>query len=195
MPADHLQFVKRSDEQLMAAVQGGDGAALGTLFDRHHRGVHALCVRLSHDPDLADDIVQEVFLRVWRYARSFRGRSMFRTWLYRLAYNACSDLQRQHAEWQRHSELDTLPSEPPSEELANRHVILEAALSRLAPAHRAVLVLSRFHGLGYEEIGRIVGCSSGAARVRLHRAINELRQLYFALEDTCTSVATTSARR
>jgi RNA polymerase sigma factor (sigma-70 family) len=186
MPAEHLQFVKRSDEQLLAAVQAGDGGALGTLFDRHHRAVHAMCVRLSGDADLADDIVQEVFLRVWRYARSFRGRSMFRTWLYRLTYNACSDLQRQQAKWQKHPAMDALTSDPPSEELLNRHVILETALSRLPPAHRAVLVLSRFQGLGYDEIARIIDCSPGAARVRLHRAMNELRQLYFALEETCT---------
>ena len=195
MPAEHLQFIKRTDEQLMAAVRGGDGDALGTLFDRHHRAVHALCVRLSHDADLADDMVQEVFLRVWRYARSFHGRSTFRTWLYRLTYNVCLDVQRQNSRWQRHSAIDPGTPEPPREELANCHVILEAALSRLSPAHRAVLVLSRFHDLGYEEIGRIIECSPGAARVRLHRAMNELRQLYFALEGTCTTVATTSARR
>jgi RNA polymerase sigma-70 factor (ECF subfamily) len=72
--------------------------------------------------------------------------------------------------------------DPKVEEITERHAVLEAALSRLAPAHRAVLVLSRFHDLGYEEIARIVACSPGAARVRLHRAMNELRQLYFSLE-------------
>ncbi len=186
MASEHLQFMNRSDEQLMTAVQSGDGGAVGALFDRHHRAVHAMCVRLSGDADLADDIVQEVFLRVWRYARTFRGRSTFRTWLYRLAYNACSDLRRQQAKWERRPAIDALTSDPPSEELLDRHVILETALSRLPPAHRAVLVLSRFHDLGCEEIARIIDCSPGAARVRLHRAMNELRQLYFALEETCT---------
>jgi RNA polymerase sigma factor (sigma-70 family) len=183
MPAEHAHFVKRSDAQLMAAVQERDGDAMGVLFDRHHRAVHALCVRLSHDADLADDIAQEVFLRVWLYARTFRGRSMFRTWLYRLTYNACIDLRRRDARWQAPSLVDPGPVSAPSDECGNRHAILEAALSRLAPAHRAVLVLSRFHDLGYEEIARIVDCSPGAARVRLHRAMNELRHVYFALEE------------
>jgi RNA polymerase sigma factor (sigma-70 family) len=185
MPPEHAHFVKRTDEQLMAAVQERDGDALGVLFDRHHRAVHALCVRLTHDADLADDIVQEVFLRVWRYARSFRGRSMFRTWLYRLTYNACVDLRRRDARWRVSSPIDPATDSAPSDESGNRHAILEAALSRLDPAHRAVVVLSRFHDLGYEEIARIIDCSPGAARVRLHRAMNELRQLYFALEGGC----------
>jgi RNA polymerase sigma factor (sigma-70 family) len=181
MLAQHAHFVKRSDEQLIAAVQGGDGDAMGVLFDRHHRAVHALCLRLGHDPDLADDLTQEVFLRVWRYARTFRGRSMFRTWLYRLAYNASADARTKDARRQE-SPIESAMPETQSDELTERHVILEAALTRLAPAHRAVLVLSRFHDLGYEEIARIVACSPGAARVRLHRAMNELRQLYFSLE-------------
>ena len=186
MPAERAHFVKRSDEQLMAAVRDGDGDAMGVLFDRHHCAVYALCVRLSHDVDLADDITQEVFLRVWRYAGGFRGRSTFRTWLYRLTYNACADMRRRDARRQNVPLTDSVTDETPSEELGNRHVLLEAAMSRLAPAHRAVLVLSRFHGLGYEEIGRIIDCSAGAARVRLHRAMNELRQVYFALEGRCT---------
>jgi RNA polymerase sigma-70 factor (ECF subfamily) len=182
MPAEHAHFVKRSDEQLMAAVQDGDGGAMGALFDRHHRAVHALCVRLSHDADLADDITQEVFLRVWLHARTFRGRSMFRTWLYRLTFNASIDQRQRNARWQTPPPIDPAGVSTVPDECGSRHAILEAALSRLAPAHRAVLVLSRFHDLGYDEIARIVDCSPGAARVRLHRAMNELRQLYFALE-------------
>jgi len=186
MPVERPHCVKRTDEQLIAAVQQGDGDAMAVLFDRHHRSVHTLCVRLSHDADMADDITQEVFLRVWRYARTFRGRSMFRTWLYRLTYNACADLRRREARRREISPIDVATPVPASDELADSHVVLDAALARLTPAHRAVLVLSRFHDLGYEEIGRIIDCSAGAARLRLHRAMNELRQLYFALEGRCT---------
>jgi len=185
MPAEHAHVVKRSDEQLMAAVQKGDGDAMGVLFDRHHRAVHALCVRLSHEPDLADDIAQEVFLRVWRYGRSFRGRSTFRTWLYRLTYNACSDLRARDGRRFAPLPLDAGSTSTPSDDCGSRHAILEVALSRLSPEHRAVLVLSRFHDLGYDEIARIIDCSPGAARVRLHRAMNELRQMCFALEERC----------
>src|ERR1700722_8349581 len=176
MPADAATLAEQSDAQLVAAVRSGDADALGVLFSRHHGAVYALCARLIQDDDLADDITQDVFLRVWRYARSFHERSAFRTWLYRLAYNACADRRR-------HSYDSVLyPAEPPSAEPTDRHMLLETALNRLSPKLRVVLVLSRFDGLGYDEIAHIIHCSPGPARVRLHRAMNALRQLCFALE-------------
>jgi RNA polymerase sigma-70 factor (ECF subfamily) len=81
--------------------------------------------------------------------------------------------------------VDVASPSTPSDDCGSRHVILEVAMSRLTPDHRAVLVLSRFHDLGYDEIARIIDCSPGAARVRLHRAMNELRQMCFALEERC----------
>lgn len=172
----------------MAAVRDGDTEALGALFSRYHEAVYALSARLIQDDDLADDITQDVFLRVWRYARSFRGRSAFRTWLYRLAYNACLDRRRRDARWQDSYDFDLTPADAPSAEPAERHMLLETALSRLSPKLRVVLVLSRFDGLGYDEIARIIHCSPGAARVRLHRAMNALRQVCFALEAEGRSV-------
>ncbi len=185
MPREQAPFVEQSDEQLLAAVRNGNEAAMGALFARHHRAVHALSVRLIHDRDLADDIAQEVFVRVWRYGGSFRGRSTFRTWLYRLTYNACNDLRRRDARREVSGTHDAAAASP-SDELTDRRILLESAFRRLSPEQRAVLVLSRFHDLGYEEIGQILDCSPGAARVRLHRAMNELRQLCFALEGRCT---------
>ena len=182
MPADAATLAEQSDAQLVAAVRSGDADALGVLFSRHHGAVYALCARLIQDDDLADDITQDVFLRVWRYARSFHERSAFRTWLYRLAYNAGADRRRHDARWQDSYDFDLLPAEAPSAELTDRHMLLETALNRLSPKLRVVLVLSRFDGLGYDEIAHIIHCSPGAARVRLHRAMNALRQLCFALE-------------
>lgn len=182
MPADKTPPEEPSDAQLMTAIRDGDADALGTLFSRHHGAVYALCARLIQDDDLADDITQDVFLRAWRYARSFRGRSAFRTWLYRLAYNACMDRRKRDARWQESYDFDLTPADAPPAELTDRHMLLETALSRLSPKLRVVLVLSRFDGLGYDEIARIIHCSPVAARVRLHRAMNALRQMCFALE-------------
>lgn len=181
MAAELTPDPERSDAQLMAAVRAGDADALGALFSRHHGDVYALSARLTQDRDLADDITQEAFLRVWRYARSFRGQSTFRTWLYRLTYNLFIDL-RQRDVRQASLALERPPAEEPPHEVTERHMLLETALRRLAPDQRAVLILSRFHGLRYEEIARIIRCSPGAARVRLHRAMNDLRRLCFALE-------------
>jgi RNA polymerase sigma factor (sigma-70 family) len=185
MPAEQAPLAEQSDEQLLAAVRHGDEAAMGALFARHHHAVHALCARLVHDRDLADDIAQDVFVRVWRHGASFRGRSTFRTWLYRLTYNACHDMRQRNARWEASRTQDTATTSP-ADDCTDRHILLETALHRLAPERRAVLVLSRFHDLGYDEIAQIIDCSPGAARVRLHRALNELRQLCFALEGRCT---------
>jgi RNA polymerase sigma factor (sigma-70 family) len=186
MNAKQALFAQVSDDLLLAAVRDGDDEAMGALFSRHHVAVHALCARLIHDSDLADDVTQEVFLRVWRYARTFGGRSSFRTWLYRLTYNACADARARNTRLEQVWAAAALAPHSPPETLTDRHVLLDTALRRLPPEQRAVLVLSRFHDLGYEEIGRIIDCSPGAARVRLHRAMKELRQLCFALDGRCT---------
>lgn len=185
MGAEQVFLMQVSDDQLVAAVRDGDDEAMGVLFSRHHVAVHALCARLIHDSDVADDVTQEVFLRVWRYARTFRGHSSFRTWLYRLTYNACSDTRARNTRLQEVWAATSPLAGSPPEALTHRHVILDTALRRMPPDQRAVLVLSRFHDLGYEEIGRIIDCSPGAARVRLHRAMKELRQLCFALDGRC----------
>ena len=122
---------------------------------------------------------------MWRYGRSFGGRSTFRTWLYRLTYNACHDVRQRNARWEATRAPDASTTSP-ANDLTDRHVLLETALHRLSPEQREVLVLSRFHDLGYDEIAKIIDCSPGAARVRLHRAMNELRQLCLALEGRCT---------
>src|SRR5688572_8487300 len=80
-----------TDEDLMQRVLGGDTIALDALFRRHHQRVHALCVRIVADASSADDLVQETFLRVMRFAGSYRGTARFTTWLYRIARNVCVD--------------------------------------------------------------------------------------------------------
>jgi RNA polymerase sigma factor (sigma-70 family) len=173
-----------SDEALVQAVAAGDVSKLGVLFERHHARVHALCFRLTREADVADDLAQETMLRVLRYARSFRADAAFATWLYRLAYNVCQD----HWRRTRRDETTTDLSEAidvrheTNTDVDPRHALLEVALTRLAPERRAVLVLSRYHDLAYDDIARILECTPAAARARAHRALNELREIYRELE-------------
>ena len=174
-----------TDEDLMRAVREGDVAPLGVLFERHHARVHALCYRLTRRADVADDLAQETMLRVLRYASSYRRDSAFTTWLYRLAYNVCHD----HWRKARRDELTTDLSEvqgvvtaESDDRIDERHALLEEAMQRLAPERRAVLVLSRYNDLEYDDIARVLECTPAAARVRAHRALNELREIYRELE-------------
>lgn len=164
-----------TDEVLVARVGRGDAAALDVLFRRHHARVHALCVRLCADAS-ADDHVQETFIRVWRHARGFAGKAQFTTWLYRIARNVCFDANR--AARRRLAPVTPEPNADPDPRIE----LLERALAQLPQRSREALVLARWHDLPYEQIAEILGCSAGAARVRVHRALNELREIVLRLE-------------
>ena len=168
-----------SDEALMRDVRDGNVAALGVLFERHHERVHALCHRLVRRSDAADDLVQETFLRVLRYRETFRGEAAFTTWLYRIAWNACHEHWRQ---LRRDASVPPAAEQIESPVLSDRHVLLDEALGRLEAEHRAVLVLTRYHDLKYDDVARVLDCTPAAARVRAHRALNELREIYSELE-------------
>jgi RNA polymerase sigma-70 factor (ECF subfamily) len=172
-----------SDEALMRCVRDGDVEKLGALFERHHARVHALCYRLTRRADAADDLAQETFLRVLRYRETFREEAAFTTWLYRVAYNVC------HEHWQRHRRAEPMHDQIPAPRehdegasVSERHAVLEAAMAKLDPDQRAVLVLTRYHDLKYADVARVLECTPAAARVRAHRALNNLREIYRELE-------------
>jgi RNA polymerase sigma-70 factor (ECF subfamily) len=174
-----------TDAQLARAAGSGDGRALEMLFRRHHARVHALCARLLDSADAADDAVQETFLRVARYGRRFEARASFTTWLYRIARNACHDLraasaraERREAAWV--AERDTARELPPLAD--DRLRMLDTALARLPPEAREVLVLARHLDLTADDMARVLGCTPGAARVRVHRALARLREICTEME-------------
>lgn len=172
------------DERLMLALADGDLASLGELYRRHMPKVHDLCCRLTGG-EAADDLVQETFLRVLRHRRGFRGEARFSTWIYRIARNVCLDhlrANRQRAARERRgvvadNAVRAEPREPPDELPA-----LERALARLAPEKREVLILSRYYDLDNTEVAEILGCSVGAVKVRVHRALKEVRRLMMDTE-------------
>ena len=173
-----------SDESVMQAVRDGHIEQLGVLFDRYHARIHALCSRLTRQSDAADDLAQETFLRVLRYRDSYRGESKFSTWLYRLACNLCHDHfargQRDRATGGLH--LVENAADTRAVERDERHELLEHAMARLPMDRREVLVLTRYHDLAYDDVARVLECTPAAARVRAHRALNELREIYRELE-------------
>ena len=180
---DNGGSIARSDEALMAAVRDGEVGELGVLFDRHYARVRALCFHFTHARDAIEDLTQDVFLRVLAHRRSYAGRAAFTTWLYRIAYRVCDDYRRAATRATEVDLGDRIAAPTTATGTSARHAVLECALKRLAPDRRDVLVLSRFAALSYEEIGRIVGCTPGAARVRAHRAMRELRDICLALEE------------
>lgn len=174
------------DTRLMFAVQRGDREALARLFERNHARLHALCARLASPAD-AEDLVQETFLKIQRHASTFDGGSGFTPWLFRIARNVCNDRGRRikrtaglEANWAMERKLERTTVEP-ADRIERLH-LLEGALTALSPDDREVIVLSRMHDLPYATVAEVLGCSPGAARVRLHRAIGRLRDICIEME-------------
>jgi RNA polymerase sigma factor (sigma-70 family) len=171
-----------TDSALMKLVQTGDTDSLAVLFERHHQALFRYLFQMTRNRALSEDLVQEVFFRVLKYARSYDPSFPFTGWLYGMARNAWFDaLHKGRAETSGEGMEEMKSPEPMPEEMASRKqevVHLEEALRQLPEAHREVLVLSRFHNLRYEEIARILHCEIGTVKVRVYRALRQLRERF-----------------
>ncbi|MFD2786567.1 RNA polymerase sigma factor [Hymenobacter rubripertinctus] len=175
-----------SDETLMERVRHDDLDQLTPLFERYHGPLFNFLLRLTGSRETSQDLVQNVFLRVLRYRASYQPGQPFRAWLYQLARHV------HHDHWQKNRvpatdvndfERTTTHRRAALAGMAatQEQAALQEALSLLPVAQREILVLHRFQGFSYGEIGELLACSEGAARVRAHRALEALRQVYFEL--------------
>ncbi len=181
-----------TDNELMQRLQGGDAGSLGTLFERYQARLANYFRRLTPGQEVAGDLVQNVFLRILRYRDSFRDDGEFRVWLYRLARNSWIDHRRETAGEAAALELSVDPpgDEPlPSDRFdeQQRSALVRRALAALPADRRELLILSRFEGFKAPQIAWLLGCSPGAVRVRIHRALGELRQRIEALSKEAAS--------
>ena len=177
----------RDTAELVAAAQDGDRAAFDELVRVTYVDTYTLAHRWTGDEEDARDVVQEAYLRAYRGLHRFRGDAQFSTWLYRITANCAATLLGRHNR-HRHDELDEAtagadshPDRDPelradADELRGR---LRAALDSLPPRLRAVVVLRDVYELSHETIAAELGISESAAKVRLHRARNKLREQLF----------------
>lgn len=180
------------DGEVMRMVRDGDVGQLGILFERHQGRLYNYCLRLTGNAETSRDLVQEVFFRILKYRETYRDDGSFLPWFYRLARNACYDHLRgsgREVAVDVEAMEETDPGPAPSEEAERREEVrlLSRALHRLPVDKRELLVMARFGALGYREIAETLGTSVGAVRVRVHRALKELRQVYLRMEREATS--------
>jgi RNA polymerase sigma-70 factor (ECF subfamily) len=184
--------VYREDECLVEALRSGEDQAYETLIDIYQQPVFNLVHRLLDDPSEASDVVQEVFLKVFRNISSFRGNSSLKTWVYRIAYNEAwnhrrwfTRHKRQEVGLEREDDnslgfRDVLPDPGRSafEIVSDRetHALIEDALGDLNPAFRAAVVLRDIEDLSYEEIAEVLGVSLGTVKSRILRGREALRK-------------------
>jgi len=172
------------DRALVEGLCRGEREALREAYERHGARVYRLSLRLlGHGPD-AEDLTQEVFLKLFERARAFDGRARFSTWIHRLTVNAC--LHRIEKERLRRArplpEADDAPADPaggPGEPLerGEERDLLATLLARLGPEQRAVLVLREIEELSYQEIALALSIPVGTVMSRLSRARERLVRL------------------
>ena len=157
-----------------ARVRAGDADAFLELVAEHDRELRALAFRLLGDREAMDDVMQEALAKAYRALGSFRGRSSFRTWLYRIVYNACLDELRRRRPTLPLQEADAATGA--DEELAGiARLDLAAALASLPPDLRAAVLLVDAEGFDYAEAGEVLGIPAGTVGSRLNRAHRALR--------------------
>lgn len=183
-----------SDEQLIEWVANGDSSCLGTLFERHHKSVYRFCLQMTRNTQQAEDVVQEVFMKVLRKAGTFRHDGTFKSWLFNVARNSTLDYLRNNKRHKIMAPLDEntesqMVDHQSAEEVAagaQKINVLEKALARLPTHFQEVIWLGRFEFASFEELGKALGCKTGTARVRMHRAMQQLNIVYAELNgDPC----------
>jgi len=172
-----------SDEELMAQVRNGVGEMLGVLFERYQVSLFNFYLRLTGDRTTSEDLVQEVFFRILKYRQTYRHETPFRAWMYQIARNARVDyLRRKKPETSWEPEMSPAVAPVDTAQQSQETALLHRALMQMPDEKREVLVLSRFQDLKYEEIAHLLGCELGTVKTRVHRALQELREIFYELQ-------------
>lgn len=177
-----------SDNALMIKVRDGHLDTLGLLFARYKKQLFGFFYGLNRDADLSEDLVQNVFYRILKYRYLFRGEGDFKTWMFHIARNVNHDNFRKNKlrhkdpieNWEDRlgTEDNRLSEFKKDDELH----LLSIAMEKLPEDKREILLLSKYQDKKYKEIGEILGCSEGAVKVKVFRALQELKAVYTELE-------------
>lgn len=168
------------DHALVRQVLAGDEEAFERLVERHHDRIHRLARSVLQNDAAAEDVAQETFLRAYRALPRFRGDASLRTWLSRITVNLCLTQRRREARPPLAPDpaLEPPPDQDPAAlvETAQRHAAVRAAVERLPPHYRIVIVLSRVEELPYQEIADLLQLPLGTVKSRISFATGLLRQ-------------------
>ncbi|MBX2895954.1 MAG: RNA polymerase sigma factor [Cyclobacteriaceae bacterium] len=181
-----------SDNALMLKVKNGDLDKLGQLFERYKKPLYGFFYGLTRQQDASEDLIQNTFFRILKYRHLFREQAEsnggeFRAWMFHIARNVHYDQHRKKKlvsddleNWKdRVGHTENKASEmQQSEELQ----LLAVAMDKLPLEKREIILLSKYEDMKYSEIGEVLGCSEGAVKVKVFRALQELKVIYKQLE-------------
>lgn len=184
-----------TDEALMLNYQQGDVASFEVLFERHKARIYNYIYRFLGDGNLAEDIMQDVFMSVFKGAGGYQKKAKFTTWIYTIARNKCIDVKRK-ARYRHTLSMDSptkgADSDSPTlgsrisngkrsveDRVANGEMreILKKAVSQLPEEQREVFIMRQYSGVQFKEIAEITGCTESTVKSRMRYAMNNLRQI------------------
>ncbi|HNR38954.1 MAG TPA: sigma-70 family RNA polymerase sigma factor [Acidobacteriota bacterium] len=169
---------RSEDLNLVARIVRGEEGAFRELLERYGRRIFNLARRMSGNPATAEDLTQEVFLLLLRKIRQYDGRAALSTWIYRVAVNRIISEFRRQPPATEAAEGDMAALRIASAAPAlHRRLDLEAAIGRLPPGYRAVLLMHDVEGLRHQEIAEILDISVGTSKSQLHHARMQMRDL------------------
>ena len=174
-----------SDEVLIRRIANGDQLAMRTLFSRHRLAIYRWLLRLVHDEALADDLLSDVFLDVWRKATSFERRSSVSTWLLAIARHKALSARRRRTDVELNAQLASTVADPADNpelvlQKKNREELLRHSLARLSPEHGEVIDLTYYHGKSIKEVAEIIGINEATVKSRTFYARKRLAELVAA---------------
>jgi len=172
-----------SDQELMRLVQAGDLSPASEIYDRYSSRIYNFAYRFLRNSEAAEDATQEVFVKMLKHASQFHGDAKLSTWLFSITANWCRDYLRKADNKAKEAEEVLFSLAAPSEHAPDRNLErrqdeqrIQKALSVLTPEQREAILLSRYQGLSYAEIAQISGCSEGAVKTRVFRAMETLKK-------------------
>lgn len=172
----------------MLKVKAGETHKLGLLYERYKKRLFGFFYQMHKDGSLSEDLVQEVFIKILKYKHTYTEDSKFVVWLFQIARNASYDSFKKSKKY-IHKDIETAGYGISSGDDVQESMIsiensktLKVALNMLSPEKKELIVLSKFKELKYREVGEIVGCTEGNARLKVHRALNDLKGIFLTLE-------------
>lgn len=179
-----------ADEALLRAYRAGEEQAFELLLDRYRRPLFNFVLRSVRDRGRAEELYQDVWMRVIERCDEFRGDAKFSTWLYTIARNRCVDHQRKMV-FRRHASLDAMGERvpnpgPPTDRLAVRRTLqarIAEAVEGLPEEQREVFLMRQVQGLAFKEIAEVVGVSANTVKSRMRYALERLQHGLSDLEE------------
>jgi RNA polymerase sigma-70 factor, ECF subfamily len=172
------------DESAILAAQRGEPGAFREIYNKYRGRIYSLVAYSVGDPAQAQDVLQAVFIKVFRGLARFRSESSLATWIYRIAHNECHEYHRRskppfvplEAVLGSADEVDRKPSSHDQHARRERDLIIQQAVMQLSFKMREVVVLKYVEGLSYDDIARVLRCAPGTVASRLNRALAELAE-------------------